>query len=500
MSISSVAALVGVPLGAAPLVYFVGRFGRGRYGSARPLSSQWAALAAIGLAAAAWMSVELDASAAATVWRLGGIGLRLDGLALLVSAITLGLGGLVVFFSGAEVRGLAGEEKYYALLLVEIGAVIALVCATDLFNLWVWFEVMAVASYTLVAFFREERRSLEAGVKYLVQSAIGSTLALLGIALVLSQTGSVDLEAIRAVAKPTPVFLAAGALMLAGFGTKAGLVPFHTWLPDAYSQSPNGISALLSGVVTKLGLIAALRAIAALAGVNPTWALTFMAFGVLGMVVGNLLAFRQRQLKRLLACSSLAHVGYALFGISIGLFDGQPTSAEGGLFHLLTHALMSGAAFLAVGALLYGVRQDRRNMALSLADLAGAAGRYPLVALALSLAVLGLGGVPPLAGFMSKWQIFVAGFDTHSPAIVALVVFAALNSVFSLAYYAPVVNAAYRHHASQVVLRGQTVPLSMTVPLVVLSGAIIVLGVWPGLANGLVAPAAVALVRSFGGG
>jgi len=498
MNGGAVAWLVGLPLAAAPIVYLVGRLGRRR--SARPFASQWLALASLAMAWSIWLTAEYGSDPVTTAtWWFGATGLRLDGLGLLVAALALTLVTLVALFSGADLHGRPGEEKYYALLLVELGAVLGLVCATDLFNMWLWFEVMAVGSYVLVAFWREERTSLEAGVKYLIQSATGSTLALLGIALVLAQTGTLDLDKIRASAQPSPGVAAAGALLLAGFGTKAGLVPFHTWLPDAYAQAPSGISALLSGLITKLGLIAALRAVAALAGATPSLAVVLMGFSVLGMLVGNLLALRQLQLKRLLACSSLAHLGYALLGISIGMYVGLPASAEGGVFHLLTHGLMTGAAFLAAGALVYGRLRDRPHAALTVADLAGAARRYPLVGVALSLAVLGLGGLPPLAGFMSEWQIFVSGFDTHNPVIVALVVFAALNSVFSLAYYAPVVTAAYRRQEHTAIAQRQPVPISMTLPLLVLSMASVTLGVWPGLAGGLVAPAAAALVRAFSG-
>ena len=144
---------------------------------------------------------------------------------------------------------------------------IGLGCATDLFNLWVWFEAMAVSSYLLVAFYREQPASLEAGVKYLVQSAAGSVLVLLGIALVLAQTGTLDLAQICATVGQVdaPALLAAGALFVIGFGVKAALVPMHTWLPDAHSQAPSGISAMLSGVVIEAGLVALLRALAALA-------------------------------------------------------------------------------------------------------------------------------------------------------------------------------------------------------------------------------------------
>jgi formate hydrogenlyase subunit 3/multisubunit Na+/H+ antiporter MnhD subunit len=161
---------------------------------------------------------------------------------------------------------------------------------------------------------------------------------------------------------------------------------------------------------------------------------------------------------------------------------------------------MSGAAFLAAGALLYGCRGKQRAAAnLTLTDIGGIARRYPLIALALSAALLGLAGLPPFAGFMSEWQMFVAGFDSRNPLLIGLVVFLACNVVVSLGYYTPVVLAAYGHAASDVVIRGVGVPLSMTVTLIVLSMTSVALGTAPGLANGLVAPAAEAVVRAFEG-
>ncbi|HEX7976262.1 MAG TPA: proton-conducting transporter membrane subunit, partial [Anaerolineales bacterium] len=131
-------------------------------------------------------------------------------------------------------------------------------------------------------------------------------------------------------------------------------------------------------------------------------------------------------------------------------------------------------------------------------DLNGAAQRYPLAALALSLAVLGLGGLPPLAGFMSKWQIFVAGFETKDLAVSLLVIFAALNSVLSLAYYAPLVNALYRKQPSLAVQQGGAIPLTMSIPLALMALAVAALGVWPGLAQWLTGPASSAVLAAFG--
>jgi proton-translocating NADH-quinone oxidoreductase chain N len=492
--------LIALPLLGAPLVQVLGRVGRRHGQPTRPLVAQLLTLSVLALTWAVWLELQFTGSAIPPEWQLAGQRLRYDGLSAFVALLALGIATLVVIFSMRDVSGAHAEDAYYALILIETGAVLALACATDLFNMWLWFEIMAIVSYVLVVFFRSERASLEAGFKYLVQSASASLLAVMGIALVLAATGTVDLDQIGAAAGGSPVLLAGGGLLLVGFGTKAGLVPLHAWLPDAYAQAPGGVSALLSGVVTKLGLVALLRALAAMAGVGPNWGLALLGFGALTMLVGNLVALRQQQLKRLLAWSSLAHIGYAVLGVGIGVFTAQPLNAQGGVFHLLTHAVMSGAAFLAVGALLYGCRRNQRAAAnLTLTDVAGVARRYPAIALALSAALLGLAGLPPFAGFMSEWQMFVAGFDSRNPLLIGLVVFLACNVVVSLGYYTPVVLAAYRHAASDVLLRGVGVPLSMTATLIVLSLTSVALGIAPGLASGLVAPAAKAVVRAFGG-
>jgi formate hydrogenlyase subunit 3/multisubunit Na+/H+ antiporter MnhD subunit len=244
-----------------------------------------------------------------------------------------------------------------------------------------------------------------------------------------------------------------------------------------------------------------LRAVSVLLGFTLSWGVLLMGFGALNMLFGNLLALRQTQVKRLLAFSSLSHVGYMLVGLGVAVYAGQAAGAEGGFFHLLNHGLMKGLAFLAAGALLYALylAKGDHSSPLTISDLNGASKRYPIIALALSIAVLGLGGLPPLAGFMSKWQIFVAGFETHNVAIDLLVIFAALNSVLSLAYYAPIVNAIYRKEPSEVVVRGQALPWTMSAPIAALGLAVVVIGLWPSLLQGLTGSAGTALLKAFGG-
>ncbi len=188
----------------------------------------------------------------------------MDGLGFLLAAVVLGLGIAVTVFSVRYMQAEEGEEKFYALLVAMVGTIIGLGCAMDLFNLWVWFEAMAVTSYMLVAFYRDQPASLEAGVKYLVQSASRFGAGAAGHRLVFARPAPSTWRRSGSGRITTCMTLAAGALFLIGFGVKIALVPMHTWLPDAHSQAPSGISAMLSGVVIEAGLVALLRVLVAL--------------------------------------------------------------------------------------------------------------------------------------------------------------------------------------------------------------------------------------------
>ena len=492
--------LIALPALASPLIYLLGRFAVRMSGKRMiPNPARW--LAVIALLAdlvvlfLAWQKMQQVPS---LPWQIGTIYLSLDGIGFLMAAAILGLGFLVTLFSTRYMQDEVGEEKFYALLTAMIATMIGLCCTTDLFNLWVWFEAMAITSYMLVAFYRAQPASLEAGFKYLVQSAAGSILVVLGISLVFATTGTLDLALMHISEPMNPMILAASALFVIGFGVKIALVPVHTWLPDAHSQAPSGISAMLSGVVIETGLIALLRVLHPFSlgpGQMEKWGMLLLGFAAVNMLVGNLMALRQTQIKRLLAYSSVSHMGYMLLGVGIAMTFSSSNAAAGAFFHLINHAVMKGLAFLSAGALLYAIHLSRGDHSpLVLDDLNGAARRYPLAAFAFSIAVLGLGGLPPLSGFMSKWQIFVSGFETGNPWVIGLVIFAAFNSVLSLGYYAPLVNRLYRFEMAIPVRRGGAISFWMAAPLVVLVLLVIILGVYPALANDLVVPAANNLV------
>jgi formate hydrogenlyase subunit 3/multisubunit Na+/H+ antiporter MnhD subunit len=298
--------------------------------------------------------------------------------------------------------------------------------------------------------------------------------------------------------------MAAGVLFVIGFGIKVALVPLHTWLPDAHAQAPSGISAMLSAVVIEAGLIAMLRSLSALSGATSTWGTALIIFGAANMLIGNLMALRQKQVKRLFAFSSVSHVGYMVTGLGLALALGTTAAAQAGFFHLLSHGLMKGLAFLAAGVFLFVFQQQAIGLAqqdhhtLAVEDLNGAARRYPVLALAFSLAVLGLAGLPPLVGFMSKWQILMSGAQTQNLLALLVMAFLALNSVLSLGYYAPLLNRLYRNEPSEAVIAGRSVSLTMAAPLVLLALAVVVLGLYPDLVSGLTSSAAADLMSAFG--
>jgi proton-translocating NADH-quinone oxidoreductase chain N len=505
MNLLNFSGLIAIPLISSPIVYLAGRVGSHDITLHR--RSYLVRVLALLAILTSWfpfiLSIQSFLLGNVQEFHIDTISLRVDGISLLLAGCVLLLGTLVILFSGSYMMEEVGEEKYYAMLLAMMGLMIGLVTASDLFNLWVWFEGMAISSYLLVAFYREQPASLEAGMKYLVQSATGSVLVLVGIAIVLAQTGTLNLAEITGAVSGSDVnrlaLLGSGALFIIGFGVKVALVPLHTWLPDAHSQAPSGISAMLSGVVIEIGLIAMLRSLAVLTGFALSWGILLMAFGTLNILYGNLLALHQTLVKRLLAYSSLSHMGYILIGLGISIYFGIRLGAQGAFFHLFNHMLMKGLAFLAVGALMYGIfLKNGSHAVLKVSDLAGAAQRYPLAAFALSVAVLALGGMPPLAGFMSKWQIFVAGFETQNLWVIALMIFMALNSVLSLGYYAPLVNMMYRKEPSKQVLAGKPLTWTISLTLMLMALLVIVLGFAPGLMEWLTVPAAARLIEMFG--
>ena len=360
----------------------------------------------------------------------GGIVLRATPGGLALSALSLGLGLCTAWYSGRYMSRDPRYASYYPLLPLLLAALLGMVMATDLFNLYLFCELMSIASYVLVAFRRHTDTAIEAGFKYLILGSVATLIMLLGIAAIYRETGSVAL--------PLPDGTIAGpwlrlgqACFLVGLGLKSGIVPLHTWLPDAYGRAPSSVAALLASVVSKSTLYVLFRVTLGL-GVPPeSLGLLLLILSFLNMTLGNALALLQRYTKRLLAYSSIAQTGYVMFAVGIGLRYGRPAALRAGFFLLLSHAVLKGLAFLSKGACHYhrGVTLKR--------DLPGTAHQLPLAAITFALSLIGLAGIPPLAGFVAKWWILTATLPPPDGWVTAGIVIFLLNSVLSLGYYLP---------------------------------------------------------------
>ena len=372
----------------------------------------------------------------------GGAFLRADPGALMVAGVALGLGMLVTVYSGRYLAFDSRLESYYPLLLLLVTGLVGMVLAADLFNLYMFCELMSIAAYVLVAFRRRLDTAIEAGFKYLVMGSVGTVTILLGISFVYRETGTLALPLLLPPSGGAGMgggaWTRAGvACFLVGLGIKSAIVPLHTWLPDAHGRAPSSISAMLSGVIVQSAFYALLKVSLGLGFPARDLGTLLIVLSLLNMTLGNGLALVQTHTKRLLAYSTIAQMGYIMLSIGVGLRYDVPGAIQAGFLLLLAHAVMKGLAFLCQGICHFYCD------ATLIADLRGTAARLPLVAVAFSLALAGLASVPPLAGFTAKWFILM-GILRSSDALgyVGLAVFL-LNSLLALGYYLPLIGTLF---------------------------------------------------------
>jgi NADH-quinone oxidoreductase subunit N len=340
-------------------------------------------------------------------------------------------------------KGKSNPAAYYSLILLSSIGMVIIAYSTDLVMLLVAWELMSLPTYALAGFTKRDPISNEAAIKYFMFGALSSALIVLAIGLVYGITGTTNIgDSIRAMASLdaslTPVGLLAVALFIAGFGFKMGLVPFHMWLPDAYEGAPTTIGALLAAGTKKAGFAAALRVIVlGMFALNLDWTLTLAIVAVFTMTLGNLGALVQKSVPRILAYSSIAQAGYIMIGIALAPYSDQ--ALTGSLFHIINHAVMKSAAFIAAAAVATALAS------YSLEKYRGLGRRMPITAIALSISLLALAGVPPLNGFWSKLVLFGAAINS-GPLVEWgpwLAIAGVLNSALSLGYYAWIMRKMY---------------------------------------------------------
>lgn len=409
--------------------------------SARPLKPWLPYVALIGLAAAALgLLPGLGQTAQATAM------LAADPFAIFFKALAIIGVALVILAAIPYMRARTPYRgEFYALLLIAAAAICLAVGATNFVMLYLAMELLSITSYILAGFFREDRKSGEAAIKYFLYGATASAVMLYGMSLLYGATGTTDFggvaQALGKLGGSDLVWLGGPAiiLMLVGFGFKASLVPFHQWAPDTYEGAPTPVTAFLSTASKATGFAILIRVLlVALAGLQPLWASLLAAVAVLTMTLGNLTAIRQTNIKRMLAFSSIAQAGYILIGVAAATGDNTTAASFGGingvLIYLLAYLVTNVGAFAAVIAI------ENRSGKVAISDYAGLARRAPWLAVTLFIFLLSLAGIPPTAGFIGK--LFVFGAAVRA-ALIPLAVVAALNAVVSAFYYLNVVRVMF---------------------------------------------------------
>jgi NADH-quinone oxidoreductase subunit N len=440
--------------------------------------------------ATAWIALAAVAAALALAVRpAGGPGAAFAGMYVrdhvtqVLDVVALASAGCGVLLSPAYLQRFrlpAGE--YYALLLLSTVGAMLMAASRSLVLLFLGLEILSFPLYILAALARRSPRSQEAGLKYLLLGAFATAFFVYGVALVYGAAGTVDLSRIGQA--PAGALLDAGAaLLVIGLGFEAALVPFHAWAPDVYEGAPLPATAFMS-VIAKVGAFAGFVRVfpLALPHLAPAWGGVLAAVAVATMVLGNLAALAQSNVKRLLAYSSIAHAGYILIGVA----SGGAAGTWAVLYYLPVYAAMNLGVF---GVLLL---LDRRGEeADRVEDLAGLSGRAPWAAAVLALCLVSLAGLPPTAGFIAKLYLFRAALLDGR---LALALVGVLTSVVSVAYYLRVAYVALSPAApgagDAVAVRHS--PLA-GVALAVLAAAVLWLGVFPGGATALVQQAVRAL-------
>ena len=412
--------------------------------------SAWVAAAGLvvsmAVAAGQWISlrggVHLNERHAAAGF---GQMVALDKYAVFFVILFGAVGLMAILLSDAYLaahRSARGE--FYALLLLVIAGMIGMAVSTDIIALFISFELMSLPTYILAGWSRHEPKSGEAALKYFINGAFSSAILLFGLALLYGLTGATNYAGIASGLVRLPGHDAAGVaalvLVIAGFGFKVSAVPFHAWAPDVYEGAPTPVTAFMS-VGVKAGAFAGFLKLFVVAAAPQwhTWANVLIVVAVLTMVVGNVLALPQRNLKRLLAYSSIAHAGYLLLGLIAVGRSGTTDGSSAVLVYLGAYTFMNIGAF---GMLVY--LRNRTAFTYKLEEIAGLGRSRPTAALGLSLFMLSLTGIPPTAGFWGKFYLFTAVVDAH---LTWLAVVAVIMSAVSAFYYLRVVWYMYFREA-----------------------------------------------------
>jgi len=401
--------------------------------------------------AAVWAivySLQLDGE---RLWAFNDM-LVLDYYALFFKLLFLGIAFLVILASNDYIKKLQhAQGEYYVLIMLSTLGMMLMAATTDLISIYIALELTSISLYVLVGLLKDDK-STESSLKYLLLGAVASAVLLYGMAMVFGFTGKTQLgdiaNALRAMSIAgiidNPALLVGIVMLVAGFGFKIAAVPFQMWVPDVYEGAPTTITAFLSVGSKAAGFAVIGRVFLSAFGmssISTGWGMIFAVLAVLSMIVGNVAAIPQTNIKRMLGYSSVAQAGYLMVGLAtMGFGGGGGVQGQSGImFFLTSYSLTNLGAFIAIIAITNALNSD------NISDFAGMGKRAPVLALALTLCLISLVGMPPAAGFMAKFYIFRGAVYE---GLLWLVIIAVINSVISAYYYLRVVKIMWFNPAA----------------------------------------------------
>lgn len=423
-----------------------------------------------------------------------GIEYRVDHVNAFVLILVSSIGGVIMLYARESVAAEVAPEKqawFYTMYLLCLTGLLGIAITGDAFNAFVFLEISSLSSYVLIALGRD-RRALLAAYQYLIVGTIGATFYVIGIGLIYVMTGTlnmVDLAQRLATVEAVRPLLAGLAFLSVGIFLKLALFPLHLWLPNAYAYAPSVATAFLAASATKVAIYLLLRFFFSIYGVGMVFASLpvgelMLVLSIAAMFAASVVAVFQTNVKRMLAYSSVAQIGYMTLGISLA----SKTGLTGSIVHLFNHATMKGALFLLVGGIAYRLGSVRLD------DLAGIGRRMPLTMAGFVLAALGLIGSPLTVGFVSKWYLVLGALEAGSAWLAAAIL---VSSLISLVYVGRVIEVAWFRPPSSRAETATEPPLSMLVPAWIMVGATVYFGLDTSLTVGVASEAAQTLLAGL---
>ncbi|MCW4019620.1 MAG: NADH-quinone oxidoreductase subunit M [Candidatus Bathyarchaeota archaeon] len=383
-----------------------------------------------------------------------------------------------------------GQASYYANLLIFMTGMIGVVFSINLIQFYLFWELMLIPSYLLISQWGTSRRRLSIGFKYFIFTHMGALLMLLGILSLFSYTTTFDLTELPSQASSIPPDMAPVifTLLLLGFFVKMAAFPLHTWLPDAHSEAPTPISAMLSGVMLKCGAYGIGRILLTIFGQRLEQSSDYLlALAIITMVYGGLMALAQTDIKRLLAYSSISQMGYIIFGFATV----STLGIMGSLLHIVNHAICKALLFMCAGSIIH--QTGTRNIQ----KMSGLIAKMPVTCLAGLIGIFSLAGTPPLNAFWSEWMIFGGGLASRKIAFAFIAVASTMITAGYLLWFAWRVFFGSVPKSLQAV---EESPPLLLAPVIILASASIILGIWPGIFLEFITPAAEILSSLLGAG